>query len=142
MPLRLRLFFSVLVGALLLIPALGLYRELSMRSDIWWTPLPMAVSLPESRERVEIYVRGKPLGALLEAKRLSVSDDAGSGALEAREIGLRFNNSDRVRAARVPILLLYAATCGGGAVLLLLIATGLLAYREAPRPDGVSREKP
>jgi len=57
MPLRLRLFFSVLIVALLLIPATALYGELSSRSDIWWTPPPMAPSLSESQDRVEIYVR-------------------------------------------------------------------------------------
>ena len=129
MPLRVRLFFSALTAALLLIPVLALYRELSRRPDIWWTPPPMALSLSQSRDRVEIYVRGKPLGALLEARQLSVADEAGSSALDAHEIGLRFNNWDRVRAARLTTLLLYAASCGGGAVLLLLIATGRLAYR-------------
>ena len=46
-----------------------------------------------------------------------------------REIHLRFNNWDRVRVARLPMLLMYAASCGGGVVLLLVIATGRLAYR-------------
>src|SRR6266516_3905141 len=104
MPPRLRLFFSILTGVLLLIPALALYRELSRRSDIWWTPPPMALSLSESQDRVEIYVRGKPLGALLEAKQLSVAD---------------------------------AGACGAGAVLLLVIATGRLAYRGETRPLAV-----
>jgi len=36
---------------------------------------------------------------------------------------------DRVRAVRIPTLLVYAACCGGGLVLLLLIAMGRLAYR-------------
>ena len=130
MPLRLRLFFSAFTGALLLIPTLALYEELSRRPDIWWTPPPMALSLAESQDRVEIYVRGKPLRTLLEARQLSVTDAAGSSALGTHEIGLRFNNWDRVRAARLPILLWYAASCCGGAVLLLLIATGRLAYRE------------
>jgi hypothetical protein len=129
MPTRLRLFFSGLTGVLLLIPALALYRELSRRPDIWWTPPPLALSLSESQERVEIYVRGKPLGALLEARQLSVTDEAGSRALSPDEIRLRFNNWDRVRAARLPLLLVYAGSCGGGAVLLLLIATGSLAHR-------------
>jgi hypothetical protein len=129
MPLRLRLFFSILVGALLLIPALALHRELSQRSDIWWTPLPMALSLAESQDRVQIYVRGKPLAPLVAARQLSVSNELGSSPVDAHEIGLRFNNWDRVRATRIPILLVYAACCGSGVALLLLIAMGRLAYR-------------
>ena len=129
MPPRLRLFFSALTGVLVLLPALALYRELSRRPDIWWTPLPLALSLSETKDRVEIYIHGKPLDALLQARQLSVMDEAESGALAADEIRLRFNNWDRVRAARLPLLLVYAASCGGGVVLLLFIATGRLAYR-------------
>src|SRR5690349_3170809 len=134
MPLRLRLFFSALTGTLLLIPALALYRELSRRPDIWWTPPAMALSLAESQDRVRIYARGEPLGTLLEAKQLWIREEAGSSALDAREVGLRFNNWDRVRAARIPMLLTHAAVCGAGIVLLLLIATGRLAYRDEKEP--------
>jgi hypothetical protein len=129
MPLRLRLFFSVFTGALLLIPALALYRELSQRSGIWWTPPPMALSIAESQDRVQIYLRGKPLGPLVAAIQLSVANELGPSPVGADDIGLRFNNWDRVRAARIPTLLVYAACCGGGLVLLLLIAMGRLAYR-------------
>jgi hypothetical protein len=129
MPLRLRLFYTALTGALLLIPALALYRELSQRSDIWWTPPPMALSLAESQDRVQIYVRGKPLGSLAAASQLSVTNELGASPVGADDIGLRFNNWDRVRAARIPMLLVYAACCGGGVVVLLLIAMGRLAYR-------------
>jgi len=127
MPLRLRLSYSAPIVALLLIPATALYRELSSRSDIWWTPASMALSLSESQDRVEIYVRGRPLGALLAARQLSVADGAGPSDLGAGEIRVRFNNWDRVRVARLPVLLIHAASCGGGIVLLLLIATGRLA---------------
>ena len=129
MPLRLRLFFSALTGALLLIPALALYRELSRRPDIWWTPPARALSLNESQDRVRIYARGKPLGALLEEGQLSIREKVGSNPLDPREVSLRFNNWDRIRAARTPMLLTYAAACGADFVLLLLIAAGRLAYR-------------
>ena len=129
MPPRLRFFFSGLTGVLLLIPALALYRELSRPADIWWTPPAMALSLTEGQDRVEIYIRGKPLGALLNAQELWIRDEGGSAALRAQEIGLRFNNWDRVRAGRLPVLLGYAAACGAGIVILFLIATGRLAYR-------------
>ena len=134
MPLRLRVFFSTLTCTLLFIPALALYRELSRRPDIWWTPPAMALSLNASQDRVRIYVRGKPLGALLEAKQLWIRGEAGSGALDPREVGLRFNNWDRVRAARIPMLLTYSAVLGAGVVLLLVIATGRLAYRGEKEP--------
>ncbi len=134
MPPRLRFFYSVLTGVLLLIPALPLYRDLSGPSDIWWTPPAMAITLAESQDRVQIYARGKPLGAVLDAKQLWIKDEAGSSPLAAHEIGLRLNNWDRVRVAQLPGLLVYAAACGGGLVLLLLVATGRLAYRGERQP--------
>ena len=129
MPPRIRLFYSGLIAVLLLIPALALYRELSRRPDIWWTPAAMALSLPAAQDRVEIYVRGTPLGTLVDQKQLWIIDQAGRSAISAQDIGLRFNNWDRIRGARVPLLLLYAAACGAGVVLLVLVATGRLAYR-------------
>jgi hypothetical protein len=129
MPPRLRVFYSGLIAALLLIPVLALYRELSQRADIWWTPAALALSLAESQDRVEISARGQPLGTLVDRKQVSISDQAGSSALGAQEIRLRFNNWDRVRAGRIPLLLGYAAAFGAGAMLLLLVTTDRLAYR-------------
>jgi len=130
MPSRLRVFYSLLTAALLLIPIVALYSELARRSDIWWTPPASALSLTESKDRVQIFAEGRPLETLLEQKRVSIADGASSHVLTTQEIGLRFNNWDRVRGQRLPVLLGYAAACGGGLVLLLVIATGRLAYRE------------
>ena len=134
MPPRIRLIFSSLMVVLFLIPAISLYRELSRRNDIWWTPYALRVPLAESQDRVEIYVGGRPIGALLEAGELRLTDQPGSSILSPQEIALRFNNWDRVRAQRIPVLLTYAAVCGAMAVLFLLVVTGRLVYRgETPR---------
>jgi hypothetical protein len=129
MPPRLRVFWSGLIVAFTLLVALPLYTALSTRRDIWWTPSTMLVPLTESRDRVEIYVRGKPLGAVLEAGQLRITDEAGGSVLATSEVGLRFNNWDRVRAQRLPGLLGYAAVCGALALLFLLVVTGRLVYR-------------
>jgi len=129
MPSRLRVFYSLLTAALLLIPIVALYSELARRSDIWWTPPASALSLTESKDRVQIFAEGRPLETLVEQKQVSITDAAASHVLTTQEIGLRFNNWDRVRAERLPLLLFYAAACGAGVILLLVIATGRLAYR-------------
>jgi hypothetical protein len=89
----------------------------------------MASSLPGSEDRVEVYVHGKPLAELLAGNQLWIKADTGSRPITAQEIRFRFNNFDRIRARRLPLLLVDAASCGAGAVLLLLIVTGRLAYR-------------
>ncbi|HTG83690.1 MAG TPA: hypothetical protein VL853_02725 [Gemmatimonadales bacterium] len=126
MPNRLRVFYSVLIASLMFIPATALYRELTMRSDIWWTPAALAVSLPDSKDRVEIYLRGQPLVALVEHKQLSIADGGAPRVVGGQDVKLRFNNWDRIRAARLPLHLIYAAAMGGGIVLLALVATGRL----------------
>ena len=129
MPPRIRLFFSALSVMLFFIAAVPLYSELSRRSDIWWTPHAMIAPFAESKDRVEIYARGKPLAALLGAGQLRIAVDDGCSVVAPSEVGLRFNNWDRVRAERLPLLLVSAAGCGVTAFTFLLIVTGRLAYR-------------
>jgi len=129
MPPRIRLVFATLSLVLFLAAAVPLYGELSRRSDIWWTPHAVLVPLAESTDRVEIYARGKPLAALLQAGQLRIAEEGGSNALATSDVGLRFNNWDRVRVERLSVLLVYAAGCGVTACMFLLVLTGRLAYR-------------
>ena len=124
---RIRLF-SILSISVFFVAAVPLYREVSQRDDIWWTPHTMLVPLAASKDRVEIYVRGQPLAVLVQAGHLRIGEDRGS-IVAAGDVGLRFNNWDRVRAKRLPLLLVYAAGCGVTALTLLLVLTGRLAYR-------------
>ena len=130
MPPRARMLYSILSLVFLLAAAMPLVRELSRRSDIWWTPQTMLVPLAQSKDRIEIYARGKPLDALLEAGQLQTSQAGGSNTLAASDIGLRFNNWDHVRVERMPMLLLDAAACGVLACLFLLMVAGRITYRE------------
>ena len=129
MPPRIRLVFASLSLAMFFVAAVPLYGELFRRHDIWWTPFAMLVPLGESMDRVEIYARGKPLAALLQAGQLRIAEEGGSSTLAINDVGLRFNNWDRVRVERLPLLLVYAAGCGVTACMFLLVLTGRLAYR-------------
>jgi hypothetical protein len=126
--------FAAIMFLLFLIPALTLYRELSKPADIWWTPRPLMVPLTNAADRVEVYVRGRPLVAMLETGQLRVIDEASGSVLAASDFGFRFNNWDRVRAQGIPTLLWYAAVCGVAATLFLIVATGRLAYRGEKEP--------
>jgi hypothetical protein len=130
MPPRMRRLYATFSVTLFLIAALPIYRELSRRSDIWWTPLPMLVPLASSKDRVEVYVRREPLAALLQAGQLRMEDNGRSSVLGTSDIGFRFNNWDRVRAKNMVFLLACAAMCGVAALTVLLVLTGRLAYRE------------
>lgn len=129
MPPRVRFAFSVFSLVCFAIAAAPLVAEFTRRSDIWWTPRPLMVPLAESADRVGVYARDEPLAALIAAGRLRIEKDGSWSTLGAGDVGLRFNNWDRVRARRLPLLIGYGAMCGACAVLFLLIATGRLAYR-------------
>jgi len=129
MPPHLRLLYSGLMAGFLVLAGLPVVRELARPRDIWWTPKALMIPLDQGRDRVEIYARGRSLGALLEAGQLRVGEGSGSTVLAKSDIGLRLNNSDRVRAERLPVLLGSAAMCGVLGTLLLLVATERLGYR-------------
>ena len=129
MPSRTRLVFAALSLVFFFVAAAPLYRELARRGDIWWTPRTMLVPLAETRDRVEIYTRGKPLAALLQAGQLRIAEEGGSSILAPSDVGLRFNNWDRVRVERIPLMLVYAAACGITACIFLLVLSGRLVYR-------------
>ncbi len=129
MPPRIRLMFLTLSVSLFFVAAVPLYRELSRRPDIWWTPPTMLVPLAEGSDRVRIYARGRPIEELLEAGQLRLVEDGGFRVLALGDLGFRFNNWDRVRAESLAQLLVSAAACGVAALMFFLIFTGRLAYR-------------
>jgi len=137
MPPRVRISFAAIIFVVFLIPALALYGELSRPADIWWTPAALMVPLTGAADRVVVYVRGKPLVAVLQAGQLRLVDEASGSVLATSDIGFRFNNRDRVRAQRIPILVAYAAVCGATATLFLVLVTGRLAYRGEKEPAAV-----
>jgi len=94
----------------------------------------MASTLGDSRDRVEIYMGDKPLAARLTAQQLWIRDETGSRVVSADEIRVRFNNWERMRTGRLPLLLVCAAALGAGLVIFLVIATGRLAYRGEREP--------
>ena len=128
---RTMVVYSFIFAAMLLLGSVPrLVGFMLERSDIWWTPKAMAVPLAESGDRVEIYVQGTPLTRLLDAGQVLIKTGAGSQVLTSREVGLRFNNWDRVRSHRTPLLLGYAASAGVGA---FFLAAGLIGLFDRAR---------
>ena len=100
--------------------AARLYSFLNERPDIWWTPPPLAVPLSESTERVQILVQGVELQELMKTGRLRLAPPPFAATLAPLDFSLRFNNWDKVRAERLPGMLITAFTAGSAATLLLL----------------------
>jgi len=129
MPPRIRLVYAATTLAVFLIAGIPLLTELTRPRNIWWTPPSMMVPLAQASDRVEIYARGEPLGSIVSSGRLQVVDPQKTSTVKPGDVALRFNNWDRVRAERMSWLLVDAAVCGMMVTLLLLVATGRLAWR-------------
>ena len=127
-------YWLLFAGFFLVNSAFRVYSFLHQRNDIWWTPLPMLVPLGASQDRVAVYVRGNELQDLVGAGRLRLVTDSGPSVLSAADIGFRFNNWDRVRAERAPVVLQYAAAAGAAAAFLLVGFVYLLRRRQGTPP--------
>ena len=121
-----QLISLVVPVGLLLASAFKLFAFFRQPNDIWWTPQPMAEPLAVSGDRVEIYARGTNLPVLLQAEQVRIGNAAGSSVLAASEVRLRFNNWDRARAERIPLLVVYSFTVGAMLVLVAFTLTGHL----------------
>jgi hypothetical protein len=130
---RARKFWLVLGITVLLIPASHLFRFFTQRSDIWWTPKPLAVPLAESTDRVEIYVQGELLQEQLGAQRLQVLTDRAPATVSLRDVTLRFNNRDRIRAEQIPFLLGAALVTGVVGVFVVLTGLGMWPPSRPPK---------
>ena len=123
-----QLIFLVIPVGLLLASALKLFAFFQQRSNIWWTPLPMATPLTLSGDRVEVYARGTDLRMLVEGGQVRI----GGTVISVDDIRVRFNNRDQVRAEQIPMLLTYSFTVGAG--LVLVAFTLAMQRRSKPVP--------
>ena len=123
-----QLVFLVIPVGLLLASALKLFAFFQQRSNIWWTPLPMATPLALSGDRVEVYARGTDLRMLVEGGQVQI----GGTVISVDDIRVPFNNRDLVRAEQIPMLLTYSFTVGAG--LVLVAFTLAMQRRSKPVP--------
>lgn len=120
-----QLVFLVVPVGLLLASALQLVAFFQQRSDIWWTPLPMATPLAQSGDRVEVYARGTDLRTLVESGQVRI----GGTVLTTEDVRVRFNNWDRTRAEQISMLLTYSFTVGAMLVLIGFTLTGRMVRK-------------
>ena len=117
---RSQIYLLAFGGMIFLLSALQLVTFFAQPSDIWWTPKALSVPLTDASDRVEVYVRDTPLQDLIGAGRIQLVTDTGASAVVGPEVRLRFNNWDRVRAQRLPIVI-GAAFCAGASSILFLL---------------------
>ncbi|MBN1493466.1 MAG: hypothetical protein JW938_04900 [Candidatus Omnitrophica bacterium] len=106
-------FASFLIG--------NLFSAYKGKTDIWWTPKTMMLSLERAKERVEVYVGGTLLSEQARKGMVTVSDESGGQyTVYEKNIGVRVNNWDGQKAALLERALLNAFGAGAGLSLLLV----------------------
>ena len=115
-----RISLLVFGGMIFLLSAVHLISFFVQPSDIWWTPKTLSVPLAYASDRVEIYIHEVPLQEQIAAGRIQLVTDAGPTPMAGPDVRLRFNNWDRVRAQKLPILI-GAAFCAGASSILLFL---------------------
>ncbi len=128
--LRSRIYLLTFGGMIFLLSAVQLVTFFARPSDIWWTPKALSVSLGDALDRVEIYVRDSPLQEQIEAGRIQLLTDGAAAILTAPDVRLRFNNWDRVRAQRLPVLIGAAFCAGASSIVVLLGILGWVPARQ------------
>lgn len=120
-------WLMIVLGSVFLVTSgARLYSFLTTRSDIWWTPPDKAVPFTDTKDRVQILVQGIELGEVMAAGRLRLTPPPLAAILAPLDFTVRFNNWDRVRAERLPDMLIAAATVGSAATVLLF---GVVLWR-------------
>jgi hypothetical protein len=113
-------------GVVLALALAGLWRVQSAPVDTSLTPAHLAPPISSMADRFEVLVAGVPLQKAIADKRLMLAGENGAATLLVPEATVRINDAERVRAARLPSLLVLSAVAGGGFVLFLI---GLVAPR-------------
>lgn len=113
--------FAILVGLLVCAGAAwGVFHLSQVPSEGHFTPAAFAPPLAQVADRVQVYVAGEPLLGEVEGQRLVLKKKGTEAPVAASEIVASVNDYDRVRNARVPVMLGLAAAAGGGLVLFLV----------------------
>ncbi len=72
------------------------------RSDIWWTPMELALPLPAAAKEFELYIGGELMQRQVERGALAVQDKNGAmRPVAPAEIKVRLSNWQKIRAERL-----------------------------------------
>jgi hypothetical protein len=96
------------------------------RDDIWWTPEAMLVSLNDSTDQVDVFVKNERLVDLLDGHKLWIEAGDDLVAVTKEDIGFRLNNWDRLRASKITSFSICSALFLAGIMLFIYGAIPLI----------------
>ena len=103
-----------------------LYQVFWGNEDIWWTPAQLRLTVEETRDRFQMTIGGKSLRKRLADGSLFAVDPGGAQyRVVSKDVGVRINNWDRVKASRIAFA---AISSFGFGVSLTLLIVGLVQW--------------
>ncbi len=104
------------------------------RSDIWWTPMELALTLPAAANEFELYLSGELLQRQVERGALAVQGENGTmRPVAPTEIKVRLNNWQKIRAERLHGAVFAAFSLGISMTCLVLGIIGQVRSRKEKR---------
>lgn len=101
-----------------------IYRSFWGEEDIWWTPMEMALSIEETSNSFEMYIAGELLQKRLsEGTLLGIDKDGIKYPVVSKDISIRLNNWNKVRASILVNSILTAFLLG---ISVTMLVTGLV----------------
>ena len=104
------------------------------RSDIWWTPMELALPLPAAGKNFELYIGGELMQRQVERGALAVQDKNGAlRPVAPAEIKVRLNNWQKIRAERLHGAVFAALSLGISTTCLVMGIVGHVQGRKEKR---------
>ena len=88
--------------------------------DIWWTPMPLALPLNDTRQEFELYIKGDLLQKHLERGTLAVVKERQSLPLTMNDVKVRLNNWHKIKSSGLTGVAVFAFFLGISFTLLIM----------------------
>ena len=99
--------------------------------DIWWTPTSMKLSIEESKDRVDVFIKDQRLVDILDNGELLFQDNSETVEINNADVSFRFNNYDKVRASQLTKVGIISAAVMAS---LMMIAYALVLMKKTRTP--------
>jgi hypothetical protein len=121
--------YGILIAGIIMLFVFGsqLAVVVFQSDDIWWTPASMKLTIEESKDRVDVFIKDKRLVDMLDNGELLVQDNSETVEINNADISFRFNNFDKVRASQLTKVGITSAAVMAG---LMMIAYSLVLMRK------------
>lgn len=109
------------------------------RSDIWWTPSSMALSLNQTTENFQLFIGHQPLLERIEQGTLMMaSPDGTTLPVQLDDVAVRLNNWQKTQVMKLHLAVFMAFFLGLSVMSLLVGLTSLKTTSKTPTPPATS----